>query len=176
MSHTLFAVKLPWWPTGHILVQQLQPSGEDKEVLCKQQTLLKNLPPHRCWIWSTGTEMAQPNYFGSHSCSVDPVSHLPALLWPLCYCRPGMVSVRAMKTSHSSKKHHPRELCGGKTKGSSCLTARTSHHVINIWWQEKHHQESLFSPAQGQGCTLHQGCAEPAGGSIQFPDPFLACP
>lgn len=134
------------------------------------------IAPRRCWIWPTGTEMAQPNYFGSYSCSVAPVRHFPAFLWSLCYCRPSTVSARAMKTSHSSKKHQPRELCSEKTKGSSCLTARTSHHVVNVWWQEKHQQGSLFSPAQGQGCTLHQGCAEPAGGSIQFPDPFLACP
>lgn len=36
MSHNIFEVKFPRWPTGHNSVQKLHPSGEDKEGLCKQ--------------------------------------------------------------------------------------------------------------------------------------------
>lgn len=133
---------------------------------------------HGCWVCPTGTKMAKPNYFGSYSCSFAPVSHLPALLCPLCCRKPCAVSVKARESSHpcSSEKCHLRELCSWKRKGSSCLSAGTSHHVINVWWQEKHHWERLPSPAQGHGRALHRGCAEPASESIQFPDTFLARP
>lgn len=50
MSHTLFAVKFPWWPIGHIPVQQLHPSRDDKEGLSKQRTLPKRLPDCSAWM------------------------------------------------------------------------------------------------------------------------------
>lgn len=165
---TFFSSSFLWWPTCLIPMWQRCPSLERTRTGCGSN---KCCPDSRSLHLGAGFDLLGPkcdNPTASHavlqlrscSCSGAPASSLPALL-----CPPSNPRSRA--------KRHRRELCSWK---SNRLSARTSHHVINVLWQEKHHWERLSSLAQGHGCALHRGCAEPASGSIQFPDPFLACP
>lgn len=117
VSHTLCAVKFPWWPTSDILVWQLHPSGEDKEGLCKQRTLPKQLRNGSAMVlalahWDrNGTSQL---FWDLHSCSFAPMSHLPA---PLLEALQGGSEGHENQPSLQQQKTSPQRALQQEEKG-----------------------------------------------------------